>query len=191
MTTGEAIRTRTFWQLCSGFFAVSACVNGTLGHLAPLLTDQGVSGRKAALATSVFGAATIVGRVGNGFLVDRFFAPRVAGTLFAAAAIGVALLWSGLVGWPAFLASALMGLAIGAESDVMPFLISRYFGLRSMATLFGLAFGSYTIGVAIGRYLLGAGFDATGSYRKPLGYTLVVLILAVLMTFLLPKYKRV
>jgi len=190
MTTAEALRTRTFWQLCGAFFFVSACVNGTLGHLAPLLTDQGISGRQAALATSIFGAATIAGRIGNGYLVDRFFAPRVAGMLFGAAAIGLAMLWGGVTGWPAFIAATLMGLAIGAEADVMPFLISRYFGLRSMATLFGVLFGSYTMGVALGRYLLGAGFDATGSYRKPLGYTLVVLILAVVATFLLPKYRR-
>ena len=32
-----------------------------------------VSGRSAALAASIFGAASIVGRVGNGYLVDRFF----------------------------------------------------------------------------------------------------------------------
>ena len=83
-----------------------------------------------------------------------------------------------------------MGLAIGAEADVMPFLISRYFGLRSMATLFGVLFGSYTMGVAIGRYLLGAGFDATGSYRRPLGYAFGLLVLAVIATFMLPRYKR-
>jgi MFS family permease len=190
MTTAEALRTRTFWQLCAAFFCVSACVNGTLGHLAPLLTDQGISGRQAALATSIFGAATIVGRIGNGYLVDRFFAPRVAGALFAAAAIGLAMLWGGFTGWPAFIAATLLGLAIGAESDVMPFLISRYFGLRSMATLFGVLFGSYTMGVAIGRYLLGAGFDATGSYRRTLGYAFGVLVLAVIATFMLPRYKR-
>jgi MFS family permease len=190
MAASEALRTRTFWQLCGAFFCVSACVNGTLGHLAPLLTDHGISGRQAALATSVFGAATIVGRVGNGYLVDRFFAPRVAGSLFAAGAIGLAMLWGGFIGMPAFLAAALLGLAIGAESDVMPFLISRYFGMRSMATLFGVLFGSYTVGVAIGRYLLGAGFDATGSYRRPLGYAFALLVLAVVATFMLPRYKR-
>jgi len=45
LTVAEALRTRTFWQLCLIFFAVSACANGTITHLAPLLTDQGVPGR--------------------------------------------------------------------------------------------------------------------------------------------------
>ena len=82
MTAPEALRTLTFWQLCFIFFCVSASANGTITHLASLLTDQGVSGRSAALATSLFGAATILGRVGNGYLVDRFFAPYVAAALF-------------------------------------------------------------------------------------------------------------
>jgi MFS family permease len=179
MTVAEALRTRTFWQLCLIFFAVSACANGTITHLAPLLTDQGVAGRNAAFAVSLFGAATIAGRVGNGYLVDRFFAPRVAAFLFGGAAVGVALLWCGVTGSAALVAATLLGLAIGAEADVMPFLISRYFGMRSMGALFGCVFGSYTLGAGGGPYLFGAGFDATGSYRAPLGYALIILLAAI------------
>ena len=189
MTLSEAIRTWTFWQLCVIFFAVAACVNGAIGHLAPMLTDHGVSGKSAAFATSVFGAASIAGRMGNGFLVDRFFAPRVIVFPFAGAAAGVAILWGGATGSTAFVAAALLGLAIGAESDVMPFLVSRYFGMRSMGELLGCIFGAYTVGNAVGRYLFGVGFDTTGSYRIPLAFAFCVLVLAILGTFTLKKYR--
>ena len=189
MRVSEAMRTVTFWQLCGVFFCVAACGNGTIAHVAPLLTDRGVSGRSAALAASLFGAASIVGRVVNGYLVDRFFAPRVAAVLFGGAAAGVAILWSGISGKPVFLAAALLGLAIGAESDVMPFLVSRYFGMRSMAELYGCIFGSYTLGNATGRYLFGTGFDATGSYRTPLACAFAVLVVAVIATLALGKYR--
>ncbi|MDQ2944490.1 MAG: MFS transporter [Acidobacteriota bacterium] len=78
MNVAEALRTRTLWQLCGIFFCVAACVNGAIAHLVPLLTDRGVSGSSAPLATSLFGAATIAGRVGNGYLVDRFGETRPA-----------------------------------------------------------------------------------------------------------------
>jgi sugar phosphate permease len=188
MQTFEALRTRTFWQLCGVFFCVAACVNGGIAHLAPLLTDRGLSGRSAALAASLFGAASIAGRIGNGYLVDRIFAPRVCAVFFAGAAAGAAILWCGATGGAAFLAAALLGFAIGAESDVMPFLVSRYFGMRSMAELFGCVFGSYTLGTATGRYLFAAGFDATGSYTTPLGWALVLLVLAVIGTLGLGRY---
>jgi sugar phosphate permease len=188
MKVFEALRRRTFWQLCGVFFCVAACVNGGIAHLVPLLTDRGLSGRSAVLATSFFGAASIAGRVANGYLVDRIFAPFVSAIFFAGAAAGVGILWRGATGGAAFLAAALLGLAIGAESDVMPFLVSRYFGMRSMAELFGCVFGSYTLGTAAGRYLFAAGFDATGSYTKPLSGAFVLLMLAVIVTLGLGKY---
>ena len=190
MSVREAFRTRTFWLLCFMFFLVSACVNGAIAHLAPLLTDSGVSGRSAAFATSIFGVSAIAGRVGNGFLVDRFFGPRVAAIVFAGAALGVALLWGGPPVSVAFLASALLGLAAGAEGDVMPFLVSRYFGMRSMAELFGCMFGVFTLGNATGRYLFAAGFDASGSYKMPLLCAFVAVVLAILASLRLGQYGR-
>jgi len=191
MTAREAIRTRTFWQLCIIFFCVAACVNGSIAHLVPLLTDHGISGRTAALATSLFGLTSIVGRVGNGYLVDRIFAPRVVAVLFAGAAIGVALLLADTTSATASLAAALLGLAVGAESDVIPFLISRYFGMRAMAMLFGCAFGAYVLGNASGRYLFAAGYDAAGSYTLPLECALGLLVLASVATLTLGRYDLV
>lgn len=190
MKLSDALKTPTFWLLCVIFFLVAACGNGTAAHIAPLLSDYGASGRSAAWAVSLFGLASIVGRVANGYLVDRFFAPRVVAIVFSAAACGIAMLWSGVTGNAAFVAAFLVGLAIGAESDVMPFLISRYFGMHSMAELYGCAFGSYTLGNATGRYLIAEGFDATRSYRTPLAFAFVALLLATLATFALGKYRE-
>jgi sugar phosphate permease len=191
MTAREAISTRTFWQLCIIFFCVGACVNGSISHLVPLLTDHGVPGSTAALATSLFGLTSIVGRVVNGYLVDRIFAPRVAAVLFAGAAIGVALLLAHTTSGTASVAAALLGLAVGAESDVIPFLISRYFGMRAMATLLGCAFGAYVLGNATGRYLFAAGYDAAGSYTLPLACAFGVLVLASVATLALGRYDLV
>jgi sugar phosphate permease len=191
LTAREAIRTRTFWQLCIIFFCVAACVNGSIAHIVPLLTDHGVSGSTAALATSLFGLTSILGRVGNGYLVDRIFAPRVVAVLFAGAAVGVALLLADTSSATASAAAALLGLAVGAESDVIPFLISRYFGMRAMAMLYGCAFGAYVLGNATGRYLIAAGYDATGSYTLPLDCTLGLLVLASVATLTLGRYDLV
>jgi MFS family permease len=190
MTLSEAARTRTFWLLCGIFFVVAGCCTGTVSHIAALLTDKGVSGRAAAFAASIFGFASIAGRVGSGYLVDRFFAPRVAAAIFAAAAIGIAMLSNGVIGYTAYIAAFLIGLGIGAEADVMPYLISRYFGMHSMAELYGCAFGSYTLGNATGRYLIAAGFDVTGSYRAPLIIAFFALLLAVFATFALGRYRQ-
>ena len=189
ITARDALRTRVFWQLAFIFFCVAACVTGASAHLVPLLTDSGVTGRSAAFAASVFGAALIVGRIGNGYLVDRFHGPRVAAILFAGATVGLAMLWSGIAANAALLAAALLGLAAGAEGDLMPFLVSRYFGMRSMAEIYGCMFGAFTLGNATGRYLFAAGFDGSGSYKTALSFAFWALCLAVLTTLGLGRYR--
>jgi predicted MFS family arabinose efflux permease len=190
-TVREALRTRTFWQLGFIFFSVAACVTGASAHLVPLLTDAGVSGQTAALCASLFGAALLVGRVGNGYLLDRFFGPYVAAVLFAGAAAAAALLWSAFAVHAALPAAILLGLAAGAEGDLMPFLVSRYFGMRAMAQLYGCMFAFFTLGNATGRYLLAAGFDVWGSYKRPLAMVFLTLVVAVLASLGLGKYRDI
>jgi predicted MFS family arabinose efflux permease len=189
VSIGQAFRTLNFWLLAGIFFVVAACVTGANAHLAPLLTDSGVSGSSAARTASLFGVAIIVGRIGNGYLLDRFFGPRVMAGVFAGAAIAVAFLWSGLAVHLGAAAALLLGLAAGAEGDLMPFLVSRYFGMRSMAEIYGCFFGAFTLGNATGRYLMAAGFDAWGSYRVPLGIACLALSASVLACFALGPYR--
>ena len=178
-TARRARSTPMFWQLCAVFFCVAACVNGAAAHLVPLLTNRGLAPRAGAIAASFFGVLSLVGKLATGYLLDRFPAPRVAAAMFGGATLGIALLYAqpDAFGTP-FVAPILLGLAIGAESDVMPYLVSRMFGVRSMAELFGYTFGSYTLGNATGRYLFAAGFDAAGSYRTPLACALVAMLVA-------------
>ncbi len=190
MTLSEAVRTRTFWLLCSIFFVIAGCGTGTAAHVAPLLTDHGASGRSAAFAASIFGFASIIGKVGSGYFIDRFFAPRVAAVMFAGAAIGIAMLSSGFTGNMAYLACFLIGLAIGTEADVMPFLISRYFGMRSMAELTVSHSAPTPWATPLLDTSSSRGFDATGSYRIPLACASLAALLATLATFALGKYHQ-
>ena len=50
----------------------------------------------------------------------------------------------------------------------MPYLLSRYFGLRSLSTLYGFNWTAWGIAGALGPILLGRAFDATGSYADVL-----------------------
>jgi MFS family permease len=86
--------------------------------------------------------------------------------------------------------SVLVGLGMGAEADVMPLLVSRYFGIPALGELFGYAFSSYTLGTAAGPIVMATGFDAIGSYRIPLGPLVVALIAATAEMLTLPNYPR-
>ncbi|HXG18373.1 MAG TPA: MFS transporter [Methylomirabilota bacterium] len=187
LSSHEAQRTGAFWLMLSAFFLMSACVHGCLIHLAPLLTDRGVSPQQAALAASLLGGALLLGRVGAGYLLDHFFASAVAVVFFGGAALGFMLLWGGATGSLAFAAAFLIGLGMGAEGDIIAYLVSRYFGLLAFSEIYGYAFAAFTLGGVVGPLLMGVGFDATGSYQPMLGaFVLASLVAAALMTRLGP-----
>ena len=187
MSCREALRTGTFWLMCGAFFLVSASINGCLVHLVPMLTDRGISDQNAAFAISLLGGASLLGRVGTGYLLDRFLASHVAVCLFCGAALGVFLLRVEVSGRLAFFASFLVGLGLGAEGDIMAYLVSRYFGLRAFGEIYGYILGLYTLGAVIGPILMGIDFDFRGSYRLVLGvFSLLTLIGAMLMAQLGP-----
>ena len=59
----------------------------------------------------------------------------------------------------------LIGIGMGGEADITPYLLSRYFGLRSLSTLYGLTWSAYAVAGALGPVLMGRAFDLTGSLR--------------------------
>jgi len=184
----QALRSRPFWILIAALFLASISQNGALTHLSALLTDRGVSASEAAIAVSAMGAASLLGRLVTGWLLDRFFAPRVAFCLLSLCALGVFFLSSAHSLAIGSLASALIGLGMGGEADITPYLLSRYFGFRSFSTLYGFTWTSYAIAGAIGPVLMGGAFDASASYQVFLvKLSAMTLASAGLMLFL-PRY---
>jgi MFS family permease len=183
----EAWHSESFWLMVGAFFLASVSFHGCIIHLVPLLTDRGFTPRSAALATSVVATGGFVGRLGCGYLLDRVFAPYVAVGFFGAAALGIGLLWSGVESSLAFVAAVLLGLLIGAELDLMAYMVSRYFGLRAFGENYSYVFAAFVLGGGIGPLLMGVGLDATGSYSLVLGGLVVsVLTAAVLLSRLGP-----
>jgi len=103
-------------------------------------------------------------------------------------AVGVGLLLSH-AGSPApFFAAICLGLAIGAEVDMMGFFVSRYFGRRSFGTLYGIIFALFALGIGTGPAFLGFGYDHFHSYDPVLRVFIVLLIAAALLFLPLGKY---
>jgi MFS family permease len=187
----EARHSAKFWLMVGAVFLVGVSVHGCVLHLAPLLSDRGLSPQRIALAITVLGSSLMIGRVASGYFLDRFFAPRVAMSIFGAVSFGIVLLRAA-AGTPlVFLAVFLIGLGMGAEVDIIAYLTSRYFGLRAFGEIYGYAFASYTLAGALGPWLMGLGFDRSGSYGFILvGFLLATLLAAVLMSRLGPYRFR-
>ena len=190
LTGREAWRSGDFWLMACAFTLVSASVQACVVHMAPMLNDRNLGVREAASGSSLVGAAVMIGRIGTGYLLDRTFAARLASILFAASDSGIALLWLGNHS-TAFAGAFLVGLGLGAEVDLIPYMTSRYFGMRDFGKVYSSLFAAFALAGALGPLVMGAGFDRTGSYSRPLvGFFLAILLATVLMTRLGPYRFR-
>jgi MFS family permease len=186
--TREILRHREFWMLSAIFVVLSFVLNGALAHLVPMLVDRGMTAKAAATVAATEGITVFISRIVIGYLIDRFFAPRVAMVFFSLSALGMGVFAMGATdGW-AFTGAIMLGLSLGAEVDLLAYLTGRYFGLRSFGTTYGLLFAAILTGTAIGPLAFGVGFEMTGSYVGILTICVAINVLAVVMTALLGPY---
>ena len=178
------------WQLFLIFCLLSFALYGVLAHLAPMMSDRGMTMADAALVQATLGIAIVVSRVLIGYLIDRFDATRVASICFLISAGGVGVLTAGAVNTPAFLAALCIGLSMGAEIDMLAYLTSRYFGVDNFGRIYGILFVSFLTGTALGPYVFGLAYETYGSYREVLLTAVIFIIISSVMTLLLPAYKR-
>ncbi|MEJ0065228.1 MAG: MFS transporter [Caulobacteraceae bacterium] len=185
----EAMATRPFWLMVGIVLLMSSCLQGIGIHTAPLLSDRGLRPEGLAMVLAINGVLGIVGRVGAGYLFDRFFAPLVAIGIFGIAAAASFL----LVGVPglfiAIAATMLVTVGSGAESDLVGYLVGRYFGLKAYGQIFGVIYGMFMVGIAIGPYLFGLAFDHFGDYRIPFSLAGAGLIILCLLLAMMPRFK--
>lgn len=164
LTLREAIRRRQFWMIAAGIFSVMLVQAAAMVHLVPLLTDRGFSPGAATAGAGLMGVAVIGGRLIFGTLVDRFHAPYVAACFLPMPAVALMLLASGDSTMMILTAILLIGLAAGAEVDLLAYLASRFFGMRHYGAIYGLMLSFFSLGAGVGPTLAGWSFDRTGSY---------------------------
>lgn len=189
MATKEALRSKTFWMLL-GAIVLGTVATGAFGaHAYAYLTDRDIAPSIATTVISLTGLGSLVGQVGAGLVLDRTRSARGAVIFVAAGTIGLAMiLWSKSA--VALIAGgALLGIGSNPGLAIAPYLISRFFGLRSFSEIQGFTLVGATLAMATGPALLGIAFDRLGSYSRPMDVLLACATLAVVLLWMLPGYR--
>lgn len=193
LALSEGFRSPIFYKLllAGGLFAL--VVIGLLVHFIPILRGRGVPAVSAAGIAALSGIFSILGRLGTGLLLDRFDARIVGVSIFMLGNVGCVLLLFGSNYFLAAVAAAIVGITLGAETDVIAFLASRHFGLRNFGSLFGGLVASLALGAGLGPLLAGAIYDGSGNYQLFLGTGLVLMTVSAvaLGTLPRPRFQRI
>ncbi|HEY6455446.1 MAG TPA: MFS transporter [Steroidobacteraceae bacterium] len=165
LTLSEAVRSRRFWTIVVALFLASGSGAGFLFSMVPMLIDRGYESSAAANMSAIFGVAVICGRILIGALADRIWVPPLALTVLASAALATLLISQVTVALAmALVLIFVIGLAQGAEGDMLAYLVSQYFGLRAYGKIFSWVFVAFTAAIGIAGPLFGHIFDVYRSY---------------------------
>lgn len=165
MDLNSALSTSGFWIIGLSFLLFSTGISGFIASYIPMLTDQGLTRGEAASMAGSIGISVLLGRLVMGILLDHFRASFLSAGIMLLPALGCFLWGTGVAGSSgALMAAIFIGLAGGAEFDLVAYMTSRYFGLRHYGKLYGILFSSVIAGAAIGPLMFGFGYDMTGSY---------------------------
>lgn len=184
----SAHKSRAFWILLATLVLGAMSTTGIITQLSALLTDRGIQARGAGYAVAAAGAASFFGRLSTGWLLDRFFAPRVGMLLLFTTSLGLYLLKTAATLPTAVVAAVLIGFSMGGEADVTPYVLARYFGLKSLGLLYGWAWMAFAIAAAAGSIILGRAFDHTGTYAGVLQLFSVATFVAGALMLAMPRY---
>jgi len=188
---GEILQQPLAWTMIAIGFLVAVSLHGAQIHMVPLLTDRGMSPDVAAGTMAfIMATCTVISRMVVGSLFDYFFAPRVSIIAFLLSALGLILVMSSDAIWPCYALAVLMGIGQGAESDVLGYLTSRYFGLRAFGRVYGMVFAGFMVGTAVAPYLFGVVFDWTHTYQAALGASVALIVVMCVVLATLPRFPR-
>lgn len=161
----EAFAHRGFVLLTTGFFVCGFHVAFITVHFPAYVRDLGFAPEVGAYSLSLIGLCNIAGSFLAGFFGQKFSKKYgLSAIYFLRALLILVLLLSPKTPMLILSFAAAMGILWLSTVPLTTGIIAQVFGIRYMATLFGIVFLSHQVGSFIGVWLGGVLYDATGSY---------------------------
>jgi MFS family permease len=194
----KLFKTKQFLFLLLPFFVCGITTSGLIDtHLIPFAQVCGFSPTLTGTAVSLLAAFNILGTIVSGHLADRLSCKNMLAFLYGTRAISIALLliivhetsfFNFFISQSHLLLIFAISFGIVDFATVAPTvkLATEYFKHLSVGVVIGWLFLSHQIGSAIGSYIPGLLYDVTGSYDISFIYSIILLVGASFLSFLLP-----
>ena len=185
----DSMREPTFWMLNLGFFLLGMTATSLVTQQVPLLRDAGWTIAETTRLQTTFGFGLLFARIAVGFIIDHVFAPRVMTTVSIGGALAC-ILYAVVPEW-GYVSALLIGFLLGAEFDVLAFLIKRYYGYLAYGRVYGVIFGVFYLGSAVGIWGMPKLREMTAdlSYDNGLYAAAAILLASAILMAFMPAYR--
>jgi predicted MFS family arabinose efflux permease len=162
----DAMRNPSYLLLHLGFFTCGFHIAFLVTHLPTEVGLCGLSPSVASWSLALIGLANIVGSLLAGSCVNLYRSKYVLAFMYGSRAVLIALyLVAPKTEWTFYAFAVGLGLTWLATVPPTAALVGKLFGIRYLATLFGLTLLSHQIGGFLGAYLGGLVFEANNDYQ--------------------------
>jgi len=193
MAFREVLRDKVFWLMLAGGILAVGAGNGMLSNITASLIDRGF---KLQTIGNIDSAATLAGIPGvllAGYLMDKVPSAKVAvpfHLLTALAAIFFMIVTPTYGGQSLLLlARCLYTFSFAAALPLSAYLMTRFFGLKAYASIYGLLAGIQALFASWAPVVFGRIFDVTHSYRIDYEAWAIAAFVASLIYLILPRYR--
>jgi len=161
-----AFSDRSYWCLHAGFFTCGFHIAFLVTHLPGEVELCGLPAAVSATALAIIGAANIGGSIAAGWLSGRHRMKYLLFWMYATRAAAVAVyLVAPKTALTFYVFAAVLGVTWLATVPPTAGLVGKLFGVRYLATLFGMTLLSHQIGAFFGAWLGGMALERSGSYE--------------------------
>jgi len=184
----RALKSRTFWHIGPAWAFLYIAVSAVTSHVMPYLSSVGIARSTSSLVAMGVPLTSIIGRLGSGWLGDRFNKKLIASICLAITSLGLlAFSYTSNEGiWLLIPFIILYGIGWGGSVPIRAALVREHFGRSNFGTIFGFLMTMTALGSIIGPLFAGWVFDNWGSYNAVWLVIACLIFTAVIMIATIP-----
>ena len=187
----DVVRRPAFYLLMLGSMCSIAAVGGANQHLKLYLSlDHGYAQNAAAGIASLTLAASLVGRLGMGWLADRWPKKRVMLLIYFLVVAALPILLVASRQRDIVVYAILFGVGLGGEYMIIPLMAAELFGVRVLGRAMGVILAGDGVAEALAPVLVGRLRDVSGSYTSGFSVLIGFALAGALAISLIPGRKR-
>ena len=187
----EVLRQPAFYLLMIGSMCSIAAVGGANQHLKLYLSvDHGYTQSAAASVLSLTLGASLIGRLGMGWLADRWPKKRVMLLIYLLVAGSIPILLYASTRGAVTLFAIVFGIGLGGEYMVIPLMAAELFGTRVLGRAMGIILAGDGVAEAVAPVLVGRLHDTSGSYVSGFSTLIAFALVGAVAIWLLPHRRH-
>lgn len=194
---GRLLRNWPFWLLLIGSFCSIGSIGSINMHMKFVFRDQGFTNQHLlnvawTNASVLILWSSIAGRLGIGYLADRFSKKWVMTATYFIVAASILLLYSVSPGRESslYVFALVFGFAMGADYMLIPLIAAEQFGVNTLARAMAIILPVNTIGQTWIPEMVSVLRDSYGSYAIPLAVVFAIAIVGAIAIAVMPRDAR-